>query len=221
VGPHFRAYGLLFGEDEMGIVIGITGGIAAGKSTVARMFVDMGAGYLDADAIARGALSQGTPAEEAVIDAFGMGIIDVGGNIDRGKLGDIVFSDDSARKKLNEITHPAIIKTLEERIAEFRETSGPRDVLVAEIPLLIEANLTAIVDKVILVVAEQPAQQNRLRMRGSLSQKQIDQRIESQMPACQKIEFADWVIDADGALQDTESQVRRIWDHLQTCSNVQ
>jgi dephospho-CoA kinase len=205
----------------MGIVMGITGGIASGKSTVAGMFVALGARYVDADAIAREALSMGAPAEAAVIAAFGTGITDAGGKIDRSKLGDIVFSDASAREKLNEITHPVIIETLKERIAEFRETSGPSDVLVAEIPLLVEANLTAIVDKVILVVAEQAAQQSRLRERGSLSQKQIDQRIESQMPACQKVELADWVIDADGALQDTESQVKRIWYHLQTCSNVQ
>lgn len=221
MGPCYRARGLRFDGDEMGIVIGITGGIASGKSTVAGMFVALGSRYVDADAIAREVLSMGSPAEEAVIAAFGTGITDAGGNIDRGKLGDVVFSDASAREKLNEITHPVIIETLKERIAEFRETSRPSEVLVAEIPLLVEANLTTIVDKVILVVAEQPAQQNRLRMRGSLSQKQIEERITSQMPACQKAEFADWVIDADGALQDTESQVRRIWYHLQTCSNVQ
>lgn len=205
----------------MGIVIGITGGIATGKSTVAAMFVELGATSIDADAVAREVLAAGSEAADAVRAAFGPGIVDAAGNIDRRALADIIFSDDSARSKLNLITHPEIIRQLKDRIAQFRQTSGQSDVLVAEIPLLAEANLTGIVDKVLVVVAEQPAQQNRLQMRGSLSQQQVDQRIRSQFSACQKAEFADWIIDTNGALQDTASQVKAIWDQLQSCSNVQ
>ena len=196
-------------------MIGITGGIATGKSTVARMFADLGADSVGADAIARETLSAGSEAEEEVKAAFGPEIIDAAGHIDRGKLADIVFSDDAAREKLNSITHPRIIRALEDRIESFRVSSGPGEVLVAEIPLLVEANLTGIVDQVIVVVAEHRAQQNRLQMRSALSQAQIEQRIQSQMPVCQKTEFADWLIDTNGALQDTASQVKRIWDQLQ------
>jgi dephospho-CoA kinase len=199
----------------MGIVIGITGGIATGKSTVARMFVDLGAQSVDADAIAREILSPGAEVETEVKAAFGPGIVAGDGNIDRGKLADIVFSDDSAREKLNSITHPRIIRILEDRIKDFRTSAGPHEILVAEIPLLVEADLSGIVDKVIVVVAEHRAQQNRLQMRSALSQTQVEQRIRSQMPACQKAEFADWLIDTNGALQNTASQVKRIWDQLQ------
>jgi dephospho-CoA kinase len=204
----------------MGVVIGVTGGIAAGKSTVARMFAGLGADSVDADAIARETLSAGSEAEAEVNAAFGPAIIDADGNIDRGKLADIVFSDDSAREKLNSITHPRIIRALEDRIKAFRASAGPREVLIAEIPLLVEANLVGMVDKVIVVVAEQRAQQSRLQMRSALSEEQVERRIRSQMPACQKAEHADWLIDTNGALQDTACQVKRIWDQLQERCNA-
>ena len=199
----------------MGVVIGITGGIATGKTTVARMFEDLGAERMDADQVARDVLQPGSDTAKSVIEAFGPTVLAPDGSIDRAELGAVIFADPSAREQLNRITHPPIIRRLRQRIKEFRSRPAGTAALVIEIPLLVEANLTRMVDRVLLVRAEQDEQRNRLRMRGGLTAEQIDQRIGSQMPVCDKTPYADWVVDTGCPLEKTRSQVLRIWKQVQ------
>lgn len=177
------------------------------------MFRSLGSETLSADDIARDVLEPGTPGLEEVIREFGESVLTEDGRLHRGRLGDIVFRDDAAREKLNAITHPRIIADMEARIAEFRAKSGARDVMVVEIPLLVECGLGGMVDKIIVVAAEQQAQINRLTTRG-LSIDQAVQRVQAQMPVAAKLSFADWVIRTDAGLDDTMRQVREIWHDL-------
>lgn len=198
---------------DMATILGITGGIATGKSTVTAMFGDLGAQTLSADDVAHEILEPGSGAFEEVLQRFGRAIIASDGHIDRAKLGEIVFNDSEARKALNEITHPRIISALEHRIQEFRGNHPGGGVLVVEIPLLVECDLKYLVDKVIVVVAEQQAQLNRLTIRG-ISPDQASSRISSQMPLIEKVPLADWVITTDTSLEDTKRQVEVIWKEV-------
>jgi dephospho-CoA kinase len=196
----------------MSMVLGITGGIAAGKSTVMAYFSELGAEILDADEVARDVVVPGSLASEQLIKEFGPDIVGEDGRIDRRRLGAIVFDNEQARKKLNEITHPQIIKILENRIDDFKEKhKNDNSLLAVEIPLLIECNLFHLVDKVIVVASEQAAQIHRLKMRGGLSTEEAAQRVAAQMPLSEKEKFGDWVIRTDGTLEETRRQVESIW----------
>ncbi|HOM71526.1 MAG TPA: dephospho-CoA kinase [Armatimonadota bacterium] len=197
----------------MSIVLGITGGIATGKSTVAEMFRELGAEVLSADEIARDVLAPGTPAANEAVRRFGNGILAPDGSINRRALGEIVFKDPQARVALNDITHPRIIEILEDRVNRFCEKAKEDDVLVVEIPLLVECNLSRLVDKVIVVAAEQDTQIHRLTTRG-LSAEEARNRISAQMPIRQKIPLADWVIWTENSLEETLQQVMRVWEQV-------
>lgn len=197
----------------MGVVLGITGGIATGKTTVTEMFRKLGADVLSADEVARDVLAPGSPASEEVARRFGASVLASDGSIDRQALADVVFRDEEARETLNAITHPRIIAVLEERAKEFREPQGRPGVLVLEIPLLIECGLEHTVDKVVVVAAEQETQMSRLTTRG-LTDEQARQRVAAQMPTSEKVQLADWVITTDGGLEDTRRQVDRIWKQV-------
>lgn len=197
----------------MAVIVGITGGIATGKSTVTSMFADLGAETLSADDVARDVLEPGSPAFEEALQRFGKGILTPDGKVDRPVLGEIVFRDQSAREFLNSITHPRIIALLDERIQGFRRTHLSGGVLAVEIPLLFECDLVYLVDKVIVVVAEQQAQMNRLTTRG-YSHDQARERINAQMPISEKVPLADWVIHTDTSLDDTKRQVECIWAEI-------
>lgn len=194
----------------MGIVLGITGGVATGKTTVTEMFRELGAETLSADEIARDVLAPGSPAACEVVRRFGPSILAPDGSIDRRALGEIVFSDPEARGALNSITHPHIIAIMEDRIRRFRAATGCRGVMAVEIPLLVESDLTWLVNKVIVVAAEQETQMNRLTTRG-LSIDQARQRIDAQIPIGEKLPLADWVVTTEGSLQETLRQVELIW----------
>lgn len=201
-----------FGVEQMALVLGITGGIATGKSTVVQMFVELGAEILDADLVAREVTEPGSEALADIIREFGEDVVGPAGNLDRRKLGEMVFGNEEALKRLNEITHPRIIKILEQRIARFREEH--RDecfVLVVEIPLLVECNLFYLTDKVVVVSSEQAAQIRRLTRRSSLSSSEAARRVAAQMPVAEKEKYGDWVIRTDGTIEDTRRQVESIW----------
>lgn len=197
----------------MGIVLGITGGIASGKTTISEMFQECGAKVVSADEIARQVLEPGSPALNELVRAFGTSILSTDGVIDRKALAGIVFADVEALAVLNKITHPVIIAELERKIAEFRSSSVEDDVLVVEIPLLVECDLSYLVDKVVVVVAEQHTQIIRLTTRG-ISTDEAVQRISSQMPIEEKLPLADWIIRTDTSLEDTRRQVEEIWNQV-------
>ena len=197
-------------------VIGLTGGIASGKSTVAGMFAEHGAAVLSADEIAREVLAPGSPALEAVREAFGPSVFHPDRTLDRAALGDRVFSDPEARRRLEAITHPPIRARIRQILADWRRAlpaERPRIVLL-EHPLLIEAGHTDLIEGIILVAAQQTTQVARLTNVKRLTEEQAWARVRAQLPAEEKIPFADWVIDGEAPLPEVRRQVVRIWNEL-------
>jgi len=199
----------------MPLVLGITGGIATGKSTVARILAELGAQVISADQISREVMAKDTPVYHDVVARFGQGILTPNGDIDRAALAQIVFSDAKARRDLEHITHPRIISCVQEIIDEFRANPpSPRAVLVAEIPLLYECSLANMVDKVVVVAAEQETQVRRLTTGCRISRDEAFRRIGAQMPVEQKARLADWVVHNDGTVEELKQSVRGIWEKI-------
>lgn len=200
------------------LIIGLTGGIATGKSTVAGMFAELGAYRIDTDRLARIVVEPGQPAWEAIIRYFGNGVADPSGRLDRKKLGAIVFADAEKRDILNRITHPAVRALLREELVRARELGSC--VALVEVPLLFEAGFERDVDKVIVTATKEETQISRLMTREPLSREEALQRIKAQMPLREKVARADYVIDNDGAEAATYLQVKEIWQKLrQECSH--
>jgi dephospho-CoA kinase len=195
------------------LLIGLTGGIATGKSTVLAMFRELGAETLSADDIARDLMRPGAELHNAVVQAFGCQYLLPTGEIDRGKLGHLIFTNPDARQRLDAITHPPILKQMAGRVAQLR-ASGRQGPFVLEIPLLYEANARSMVHRVVLVASEHATQIARLKQRTHWPDSRIHAAIASQMPLSQKLPLADWVIWNDGSLQETQRQVRNVWEEI-------
>ncbi|MBY8913192.1 dephospho-CoA kinase [Bacillus sp. YC2] len=189
----------------MSLVIGLTGGIASGKSTVARMLIERGITVIDADIIAKQAVEKGMPAYGQIIDAFGEGILLENGELDRRKLGSIVFTDEQKRLALNKIVHPAVRAEMMKQRDEAVSRHEP--FVVLDIPLLYESKLEYLVDKVIVVTVTAETQLKRLMERNSLTEEEALSRITSQMPLADKTKRADIVIDNSGSVEKTKQQL--------------
>ncbi len=204
------------------LIVGVTGGIAAGKSTVTRMLGALGAQTRSADADARTVLEEGSPTLAAVLDAFPEARTAEGG-LDRARLAARIFADREARARLEAVMHPAIIGRMREAITAARTGgaggAGP-GVLVYETPLLYEAGLEPLFDAVIAVLATPALQSERLQAReraagrDPLSPDEISARLLAQMPPEEKARRADFVVRTDVGLGETEAQVRHTWDAL-------
>lgn len=188
--------------------IGLTGGIASGKSTVARMLRDAGLHLLDADVIAREVVEPGTPALEAIVEAFGPDILTPEGTLDRGALGARVFGDDEALATLNGIVHPAVGTRTAELLDAARERGEP--LVIYDAALLVENKIYRMMDGLIVVALPRESQRARLMARDGLDAKAADARIDSQMPLEEKVAVADWVIDNAGSLENTRDQVNAL-----------
>ncbi|AKU26026.1 Dephospho-CoA kinase [Geobacillus stearothermophilus] len=199
----------------MAFTIGLTGGIASGKSTVSAMMRELGLPVIDADEAARAVVRPGEEAYRQIVTAFGPGILRADGEIDRAKLGAIVFNDEQQRKVLNAIVHPAVRKKmLAEKEAHIR--SGAKTV-VLDIPLLFESGLTHWVDKVLVVYVDDDVQLRRLMARNGFTEEEALARIRSQWPMAEKVKRADAVIDNNGTIEETRRQLLAIlhqWDAL-------
>lgn len=193
------------------LVVGLTGGICSGKTTVARMLAKRGAFVIDADEIAHELQEPGQPIYEAVVRAFGRGILREDSWIDRTRLGGLVFADPEKRQKLEALMHPAIVKECETRI-EKAGKAGTK-ICIVDAALLIEAGAYRRFDKVIVVAAPEEVQLERLLARG-LSQEEALRRIRSQIPLGGKVHYAHYVIENSGSLEETERQVGRIFEEL-------
>lgn len=192
----------------MAIVIGLTGGIASGKSTVSSILMEKGITVIDADVEARLAVEKGEDAYHEIIAYFGNKILLEDGSIDRGKLGSIIFNDKEKRLKLNSIVHPAVRRRMLAKKDEAVESG--KQFVVMDIPLLFESELTYMVDKTLLVYVDENIQLQRLMDRNKLSKEEALARIHSQMPLIDKIKLADAVINNNGTIAETEDQLLEI-----------
>jgi dephospho-CoA kinase len=192
-------------------VIGLTGGIASGKSTVAAMLRELGATVIDADEASRAVVEPGTPGLKAVVEAFGPDVLD-GERLDRWKLGSIIFADEAARRRLEAITHPLIRAWMAERQREAEERGEERVVL--DIPLLYENGLDRGLEAVIVVYAPTEVEMERLMARNRLDRKEAARRLGTQMPIEEKKARATYVIDNSGTREQTLEQVRRVWGDI-------
>ena len=192
------------------LTVGLTGGIGAGKSEVARLLTSYGAVLVDADLIAREVVEPGTAGLAAVVEEFGPGVLAPDGSLDRPRLGAIVFADEDRRKALGAIVHPLVGR----RSAELQEAAAPDAVVVHDVPLLTENGLAPLYDLVIVVDADPATQLDRLvRLRG-MAEDDARSRMAAQAGREQRLAIADIVIDNDGPLDTLEPQVRAAWQRL-------
>ncbi|MGE8017642.1 dephospho-CoA kinase [Peribacillus frigoritolerans] len=192
----------------MGQIIGITGGIASGKSTVSLYLQELGFTIVDADLASRAVVEPGEEAYHQVVKAFGEDILLRDGNIDRVKLGSIIFNDQEKRLLLNGIVHPAVRNWM--RLKTEAALSSGEETVFMDIPLLFESKLTFMVDKTLLIYVDEQVQLKRLMNRNGLSEAEALARINSQMPLADKKALADAVIDNNGDINETKRQVKAI-----------
>lgn len=190
------------------MIIGLTGSIASGKSTVSLMLKEKGYPIVDADEIARLVVEPGTPVMQAIEKAFGQEVLQTDGSLNRERLGARIFGNEEERNKLNAIIHPAI-RTEMLRQKETHLAHGANTV-VMDIPLLFESRLQSFVEKIIVVSVTPKVQKERLIARNKLTETQADNRIESQLSMSFKEAEADAVIDNNGTIQETENQLKSI-----------
>ena len=191
-------------------VIGITGNIASGKSSAARMFEELGARIIDADEIARVVVEPGEPAWKEIVGEFGKGILEPGGAIDRKRLADLVFSDENRRKRLNEITHPRIMERIRGLVREYEKENTP--VVMIEAALIADKDgLGGLMDALIVVTADEETEIGRLMERKGYSREEAVSRLRAQTPAEEKIKHGDYVIENSGTIEDTRARVKAVW----------
>jgi dephospho-CoA kinase len=203
----------------MSKLIGLSGGIGSGKSTVARMFEALGATVIDADAIVHELQAPGAPLLEEIAEAFGAHVITDEGSLDRDAVGDIVFRDETARKRLNDLVHPKVGAEFARRVEAARSARAP--LLVLDIPLLFEGRRAGTgtsaamsFDATVLVFTDEETQIARQMQRDGCSREEAVRRVRAQMPLLEKRELADHVIENEGDLVETERQVRALFERL-------
>jgi dephospho-CoA kinase len=193
-------------------VIGLTGGIASGKSTAARTLVELGARVVDADALAREIVAPGQPALAEIVHHFGEQMLLADGTLDRKRLGSAIFADPAARRALNAITHPRIAAATQARLAQLRDEGVA--VAVYEAALLVENGAHHGLDGLIVVVCDEATQLARLMSRDGYAEADARARIGAQAPMADKIAAATWVVDTTGPLADTKRQLARVWEEI-------
>lgn len=193
---------------------GLTGGVASGKSTVAQMFQDLGAKIIDADRIGHELLRARLPAYQEVVQRFGTRILDASGEIDRGRLGALVFADPEKLLELNAILHPRIIARVEE-LADSFHVENPRAVILVDAALIYEAGIGSHFAKMIVAWCRPEQQIERLMAKAEISREEAERRVAAQMPAEEKRRRADYLIDCSGDLETTRGQVETIYAGLE------
>jgi dephospho-CoA kinase len=195
------------------LLVGLTGGIATGKSTVSTMFAHLGAKIVDADLLAREVVMPGQAALAEIVREFGADVLAADGALDRKRLGAIVFGDAEKRKRLEAITHPAI-RVRQQRILSVYEEEAFEGIVIWDVALLIETSGAKGMDRVVVVVTDPATELQRLMARDGLAEEDARRRIASQMPLAEKVKVADYVIDNSGARTETERLVRDVYRAL-------
>jgi dephospho-CoA kinase len=193
--------------------IGLTGGIASGKSTVSEAFARLGAKVLDADEVAREVVLPGKPAWTKLRHTFGSEFFHPDGRLNRSKLRRLVFADPEQRSRLNEIVHPEVMREIDFRFEQLT-SSAEHAVVLVDIPLLIEVGVVHRFDKVVVVYANESVQVMRLMQRDALSRQEARQALSVQIDLREKAKKADFVIDNSGTPGETQAQVEKVWQEL-------
>lgn len=196
------------------MVVGLTGGVATGKSLVSSELKRLGAHIVDADAIARDIVKPGKPAYEEIIKEFGNGVLTLEGAIDRKALGELVFSDPEKLTKLNRITHPRIRAEIAGEVERIEKQFGDA-LIIVDVALLIEFGLYKKMSKVVLVTADDDKQFERLKKRNCLADNEAKARIAAQMPLKEKERYADYIIDNNGPVEETLKAVKELYETLE------
>ena len=189
--------------------IGLTGGIATGKSTVLQMLIQLGAAYIDGDEIAREAVCLGSTGLKQIMETFGRDMLQEDGSLNREKLGNLVFADPASKERLNKLLHPAIQDKLKEKLAKLEKEKI--NIVVLDIPLLYEVKYQNQVQEVWVVYVSETLQLNRLMKRNGYTEKDALARIRSQYPIENKKTLANVVIDNSGSLANTKRQIKTAW----------
>lgn len=200
------------------LLVGLTGGIASGKSIVTRVLRDLGANVIDADRIVHDLLSNGQDAHREVIGHFGPAIEAPDGTLDRRKLGEIVFNDREERVWLNRCIHPRVFEAYQQQVKRIGERD-PGAIVVMDAALLIETGYHKRLDRLIVVYASEEEQLRRLMERDRFTEAQARARIRSQMPLQEKRGYADYIIENTGTKEETERQAREVFERLRDASN--
>ena len=193
--------------------VGLTGGIATGKSFVLGVLRELGCEVMDADQTAREVVEPGQPAFEEIVAHFGCEIVVSDGMLDRAKLGALVFNNAAQREKLNSIVHPKVFETQAQWLAEI-ESSNPQAVVIVDAALMIETGSYRRFDKLVVVHCEPEIQLQRLMARNKLTHDEATARISSQMPSAEKLKIADFTINTSLGFEDTRRQVVSLYEQL-------
>ena len=194
------------------LLVGLTGGIGAGKSTVTAMLEERGARVIDADDLARRAVHSGTATFDRIVERFGSGVVAADGELDRAALASIVFADPDRRRELERITHPEVARMLREALEPFRSTD---DVVVYASPLIVESGMTDACDVVVVVAAPAEDQLRRVGAQRGMSDSDVRARMAAQASDDERAAAADVILDNGGTLEELEAQVDRLWRDLE------
>ncbi|MEW6609036.1 MAG: dephospho-CoA kinase [bacterium] len=199
------------------LIVGLTGGFATGKTTVTKIFQSLGAVIIDADKIAREVVAPNSPVWQNLKEYFGAKILNKDLTLNRTRLADLAFNNETYLRKLNEITHPPIIQKIKEEIERIQNTT-PNKIIIINAPLLIEANMVSLVNKIIVVTASEATQIKRGMKRDNLEMDGAKKRIFAQLPLSEKVRLADFVIDTDCPKKRVVEKVKMVWEELNALS---
>ena len=201
-------------NNNLGIFkIAVTGGIGSGKNVVAKEFNELGAHIIDSDSLVHHLYEQDKQLKREIVTLFGNSVLDENGNINRVNLGKLVFNDKNGLERLNKLVHPKVKSVLDEKI-KFLKKSGFNGLVIALVPLLIEAGMADDFDAVVVVTADEQNRIQRVLERDNLTEHEVKLRIKSQIEDNQRVKYADYVIDNNGSLTETKSQVNKIYNSI-------
>jgi dephospho-CoA kinase len=195
-------------------VIALPGGMASAKSTLWRMLEDNGAHILESDQLAREVVIKGTPAWQEIVDHFGPQVLGPQGEIDRGRLADVIFKNQEERDFLNRITHPRIFQLMADRLREMEASESGKGIVILDIPLLVEVKAGGMFDLVVVVDASPETQVERLIAQRSMSAEEAWLRIRSQASRSERLNAADVIIRNDGSMEDLRAEVNKAWESI-------